>query len=176
MIHQYKLGGYNVVIDVASGSVHMVDEVVYDIIELYESKTHEEIIEIILEKYGHLDDVNEEEIRLCFEDIVSLKKDNKLFADESYAVKAVDFKNNNTDVKALCMHIAHTCNLSCSYCFASQGKYKGCEALMSLEVGKKAFDFLVENSGTKYNLEVDFFGGEPLMNWGVVKSLVAYGR
>ncbi|MFI3324690.1 MAG: thioether cross-link-forming SCIFF peptide maturase [Clostridia bacterium] len=176
MIHQYKLNGYNIVIDVASGSVHMVDEVVYDIIKLYETKTHNEIIDIILEKYGHLDDVNETEIKLCFEDIETLKKDNKLFADESYAIQAVDFKNNNKEVKALCMHIAHTCNLNCSYCFASQGKYKGSEALMSLEVGKKAFDFLIENSGKRHNLEVDFFGGEPLMNWNVVKSLVYYGR
>ena len=89
---------------------------------------------------------------------------------------AFDFKNRSQVVKALCLHVAHTCNLNCSYCFASQGKYQGDRALMSFEVGKQAFDFLIANSGSRRNLEVDFFGGEPLMNWEVVKRLVAYAR
>ncbi|MFI3207087.1 MAG: thioether cross-link-forming SCIFF peptide maturase [Clostridia bacterium] len=174
MVHQYKLNDYNIVIDVGSGSIHVVDEIAYDIIAMYENTSEEEIVKTIVEKYGE----SEEEIKLCLEDIAELKKAEKLFADEEYAKTAVEFKSQNDVVKALCLHIAHTCNLNCSYCFASQGKYKGdChEALMSFEIGKKAFDFLIENSGTRKNLEVDFFGGEPLMNFDVVKKLVAYAR
>ncbi len=176
MIHQYKLNGYNIVIDVASGSVHVVDEVAYDMIAMYETSAQEEIVSAMMEKYGHREDVTSEELNLCYGDIQSLVKAEKLFSSEDYAQVAVDFKSDNQVVKALCLHVAHTCNLACSYCFASQGKYHGKDALMSLEVGKKALDFLVENSGTRRNLEVDFFGGEPLMNWDVVKELVRYGR
>ncbi len=176
MIHQYKLNGYNIVLDVASGSVHLVDEAVYDIISMYETHDKKEITKVILERYKDHDDINEEEISLCFDDIEALKNNGVLFADEKYALTAAEYKNNNKEVKALCMHIAHTCNLNCSYCFAGQGKYKGEDALMSLEVGKKAFDFLIDNSGKRHNLEVDFFGGEPLMNFDVVKELVKYGR
>ncbi len=176
MIHQYKLGCYNIVIDVGSGSVHVVDEVAYDIIEMFEEKSSEEITNFILEKYTDREDITAEEVKLCLEDINELKQAEKLFADEEYIRTAVDFKEKNDVVKALCLHVAHTCNLNCSYCFASQGKYKGEDAIMSYEVGKRAFDFLIENSGTRRNLEVDFFGGEPLMNFEVVKKLVAYAR
>src|SRR5699024_3580835 len=100
----------------------------------------------------------------------------KLWAPDQYENQAFDFKNRNTVIKALCLHVAHTCNLNSSYCFAAQGRYQGERALMSFEVGKRAMDFLIENSGTRRNLEVDFFGGEPLMNWDMVKKLVAYCR
>ncbi len=176
MIHQYKLNGYNIVIDVASGSVHVVDEVAYDIIAMFQQKSKEEILETILATYGHQEDVTRDEVELCIQDIQQLIDAEKLFSSEDYAQAAVDFKNDNQVVKAMCFHVAHCCNLNCSYCFASQGKYHGQDALMSLEVGKKAMDFLVEHSGTRRNLEVDFFGGEPLMNWDVVKELVRYGR
>lgn len=176
MIHQYKLNGCNIVIDVASGSIHVVDEVAYDIIAMFENSSREEIIEEILKKYPNMEDVTSEEISLCIDDIEELKRQEKLFTDETYANVAVDFKFKTNVTKALCLHVAHTCNLNCSYCFAAQGKYKGEDALMSLEVGKKAMDFLIESSGTRRNLEVDFFGGEPLMNWEVVKELVRYGR
>ena len=176
MVHQYKLNGYNIVLDTASGSVHTVDEVAYDIIEMYKTHTPEQIVATILERYSHLDDVNEAEILECIDDIASLEAAGKLFSVDEYESLACNYKNNSKVIKALCLHVAHTCNLNCSYCFASQGKYQGDRALMSFEVGKRAFDFLIEHSGTRHNLEVDFFGGEPLMNWDVVKQLVAYAR
>ncbi len=176
MVHQYKLGGYNIVLDTCSGSVHTVDEVAYDIIEMYKENTADEIVSAMLEKYGHMPDVTREEILGCLDDIKALEESGKLFSKDVYEDLAYDYKNNSKVIKALCLHVAHTCNLNCSYCFASQGKYQGERALMSFEVGKRAFDFLIENSGTRKNLEVDFFGGEPLMNWDVVKQLVAYAR
>ena len=177
MVHCYKLGGLNIVLDICSGSVHVVDEVVYDVIEAYESRSKEEIIAEMLEKYAHDESVTREELEGCFEDIEELKAEGKLFSPDNFEPMAGKLKEKSAGVvKALCLHIAHTCNLNCSYCFASQGKYHGDRALMSFEVGKRALDFLIENSGTRHNLEVDFFGGEPLMNFEVVKQLVAYAR
>ena len=177
MVHCYKLGGLNIVLDICSGSVHVVDEVVYDVIEAYESRSKEEIIAEMLEKYAEDESVTRKELEECFEDIEELKAAGKLFSPDNFEPMAGKLKQKSAGViKALCMHIAHTCNLNCSYCFASQGKYHGDRALMSFEVGKRALDFLVENSGTRHNLEVDFFGGEPLMNFDVVKQLVAYAR
>jgi len=177
MIHAYKLNGYNIILDVCSGSVHSVDEVAYDIITMYESATKEEIKAFILEKYKDRDDVTDEDIDDCFADIEELRAMGKLFTEDSFEPLANKFKEKSAGVvKALCLHIAHTCNLNCSYCFASQGKYHGDRALMSFEVGKAALDFLIKNSSTRRNLEVDFFGGEPLMNFEVVKELVAYAR
>ncbi len=177
MIHQYKLYGYNVVLDVCSGSVHVVDDVAYDIIALFESKEKDEIIAEMLEKYKDEPEVTREEIVECYDAVCELRDAGKLFAPDTFEPMAGKLKEKTAGVvKALCLHIAHTCNLNCSYCFASQGKYHGDRAVMSYEVGKRALDFLIENSGTRHNLEVDFFGGEPLMNFQVVKDLVAYAR
>ena len=177
MIHQYKLGEYNIVLDVCSGSVHVVDEVAYDIIALFENNSKDEIIERMLEKYGERNDISRDDIYECYEQVEELKCAGKLFTPDTFEPMAGKLKEKTAGVvKALCLHIAHTCNLNCSYCFASQGKYHGDRAVMSFEVGKRALDFLVENSGTRHNLEVDFFGGEPLMNFQVVKDLVAYAR
>lgn len=176
MIHQYKLNGYNIVLDVCSSSVHVVDEVAYDMIGMYETSSADEIVAEMLEKYGSREDVTEAELRECLSDIEALKAEGKLFTNDPYADVAFDFRKRSNEIKALCLHVAHTCNLNCEYCFASQGKYQGERALMSFEVGKRALDFLVEHSGKRVNLEVDFFGGEPLMNWDVVKELVAYAR
>ena len=177
MIHCYKLGGLNIVLDVCSGSIHVVDEASYDIIEMYESKSREEILAEILAKYPGREDVTREEILACFEQIERLKSAGKLFARDSFAPMAGTLKQRSAGVvKALCLHVAHTCNLNCAYCFASQGKYHGDRAIMSFEVGKRALDFLIEHSAGRRNLEVDFFGGEPLMNFEVVKRLVAYAR
>ena len=176
MVHQYKLNGYNIVLDTASGSVHAVDEVAYDIIEMYKDKTEEEIVSKILEKYPDTEGVTREDILDCISDVKSLVDAGKLYSEDKYEPLAKVYKNNSKVVKALCLHVAHTCNLNCSYCFASQGKYHGDRALMSFEVGKAAFDFLIKNSGERRNLEVDFFGGEPMMNFDVVKQLVAYAR
>ena len=176
MVHQYKLNGYNIVLDTVSGSVHTVDEVAYDIIEMYKTHTEEEIVNTILERYGNMPDVTAEDISLCLDDIRALEAAGKLFTEDKYESLAYNYKNNSKVVKALCLHVAHTCNLNCSYCFASQGKYHGDRALMSFEVGKQAFDFLIANSGTRRNLEVDFFGGEPSLNFDVVKQLVEYAR
>ncbi len=177
MVHCYKLGGLNIVLDIYSGSVHVVDEVAYDIITMYEQQAPEQIISEILEKYGSRDDVTREEIEACLGQIEELKKAGKLFAKDTFSSMADSLKRKTAGVvKALCLHVAHTCNLNCAYCFASQGKYQGERALMSEEVGKRALDFLIENSGDRTNLEVDFFGGEPLMNFDVVKKLVAYAR
>ena len=177
MVHQYKLGGYNIVLDTCSGAVHVVDEVAYDIIEMFKTHAADEIVAAMLEKYADREDVTAEDVRLCIGDVAQLEKAGKLFTKDTFAGMAGTLKQRTGDVvKALCLHVAHTCNLNCSYCFASQGKYHGDRALMSFEVGKRALDFLIEHSGTRRNLEVDFFGGEPLMNWEVVKQLVAYAR
>lgn len=176
MVHRYKNNGYNIVLDSNSGSVHVVDEVAYDIIGMYEEKSPDEIVETILEKYGDNPDINEGEIREVLEDVETLKKEKRLFTEDIFRDTAIDFKQRQSVIKALCLHIAHDCNLRCRYCFAGEGEYKGGKALMSFEVGKRALDFLIENSGTRRNLEVDFFGGEPLMNFEVIKQLVAYAR
>ncbi len=176
MTHQYKLGGYNIVIDTCSGAVHSVDDVAYDAIALDEDHTREEIVRALLEKYGEREDVTEQDLNDCLDDIEELKGQNKLFSKDMFTDLDLDARNIKTVVKALCLHVAHTCNLNCEYCFASPGKYHGERALMTLDVAKRAIDFLIENSGTRRNLEVDFFGGEPLMNWQVVKDTVAYAR
>ena len=177
MVHQYKLNGFNIVLDTCSGGVHVVDEVAYDMIALYPQKKKDEIISELLDKYKDQDDVTAEELALCYEDITELVEAKQLYTEDTFEDMAGTFKERSGNViKALCLHVAHTCNLNCSYCFASQGKYHGNRALMSFEVGKRALDFLIENSGTRRNLEVDFFGGEPLMNWDVVKDLVKYAR
>lgn len=175
MVHLYKLNGYNIVLDVFSGSVHAVDDVAFDAISMYETHTPEEIKNALSEKYKD-EGITSEDLDEVLSDIAELKTDGKLFTEDQYADKAFDFKNRHTEIKALCLHVAHTCNLNCTYCFAAQGKYHGERALMSFETGKSALDFLVENSGKRRNLEVDFFGGEPLMNFEVVKQLVAYAR
>ena len=177
MIHQYQLGGYNIVLDVCSGAVHAVDELAYDMIALYEQCPKDEVLRRITEKYGRRDDITPEDIAECYDDITALKEQGKLFSPDTFEPIAGTLKQKTAGVvKALCLHIAHTCNLNCAYCFASQGKYHGDRAVMSFEVGKQALDFLVAHSGTRRNLEVDFFGGEPLMNFQVVKDLVAYAR
>lgn len=177
MIHCYKLGGLNIVLDVYSGSVHLVDEVAYDIIEMYESAPREEVVARVLEKYKDREDVTEQDINECCDDIDGLKAVGKLYTEDTFEPMAGDLKKRSAGiVKALCLHVAHTCNLNCSYCFASQGKYHGDRAIMSLETGKRALDFLIENSKGRTNLEVDFFGGEPLMNFDMIKELVAYAR
>lgn len=170
VIHQYKNNGYNIVLDVNSGSVHVVDDVVYDVIPLFEEKNREEISDCLKDIY------EKEEIQEAIEEIEQLKEEGLLFTEDVYKDYILDFKKRKTVVKALCLHIAHDCNLACKYCFAEEGEYHGRRALMSFEVGKKALDFLIDNSGNRRNLEVDFFGGEPLMNWEVVKQLVKYGR
>ncbi len=170
MIHCYKSNGYNIVMDVNSGSVHVVDDVTYDVISMYENNTEEEIIKSLESTYDIAD------IKEALSEVNELKDDEQLFTEDIYKQYITDFKKRKTVVKALCLHIAHDCNLACRYCFAEEGEYHGRRALMSLEVGKKALDFLIANSGNRRNLEVDFFGGEPLMNFDVVKELVKYGR
>ncbi len=171
MIHQYKSNGYNIVLDVNSGAVHVVDEVTYDVISLFEELDADSITAKLSQEYP------EEDIREVIEEVRQLKEDGQLFTEDIYQPFVEKFKETRqTVVKALCLHIAHDCNLACKYCFAEEGEYHGRRALMSFEVGKKALDFLVANSGNRVNLEVDFFGGEPLMNWDVVKQLVEYGR
>lgn len=169
MIHQYKNNGYNIVLDVCSGAVHVVDDIVYDLIGLYETKS-------LAEAKDCLPQYTEKELSEAWEEITALKEAGELFAGDEYKEFVIDFKKRKTVVKALCLHIAHDCNLSCKYCFAGEGEYHGDRLLMSPEVGKAAIDFLIANSGSRRNLEVDFFGGEPLMNFDVVKEIVAYGR
>lgn len=171
VIHQFKNNGYNIVLDVNSGAIHSVDDLSYDAIALYEDHSEAEIIAELSKKYEVQD------IKDALEEIKELKDVGDLFTEDIYEEYITEFgKNRPTVVKALCLHIAHDCNLACKYCFAEGGEYHGRRALMSFEVGKKALDFLIANSGNRRNLEVDFFGGEPLMNWDVVKQLVAYGR
>lgn len=183
MIHQYKNNGYNIILDVNSGSIHVVDDFVYDVMALMEEKDENRygkenlgrIAETLLPAYKE-EAVTETDLQEVFSDLQELEKNGTLFAKDVYREGVIDFKKRQTVVKALCLHVAHDCNLACRYCFAGEGEYKGDRSLMSYEVGKKALDFLVENSGSRRNLEVDFFGGEPLLNFDVVKKLVAYGR
>lgn len=180
MIHQYKSNGYNIVIDVNSGSIHVVDDIVYDMIPLVEPLVNEGIKDADTIRAAVLNIANlpcpEEEIAEAVDELLLLESMGQLFAPDIYENYVFDFKKRETVVKALCLHIAHDCNLACQYCFAEEGEYHGRRALMSFDVGRKALDFLVANSGSRVNLEVDFFGGEPLMNWQVVKELVEYGR
>ncbi|MBO4262683.1 MAG: 4Fe-4S cluster-binding domain-containing protein, partial [Clostridia bacterium] len=172
MIHQYKFGGYNIVLDVFSGSVHVVDDLAYDVIALYENTPENQLIDALLKKYDGKD-ITREDVSECYKQVKKLASEKKLFAPDGFKDSAGKLKEKSAGiVKALCLHVAHVCNLNCSYCFASQGKYHGERGIMSYEVGKRALDFLVENSGTRRNLEVDFFGGEPLLNFDVVKKLV----
>lgn len=182
MIHQYRNNGYNIVLDVNSGAVHVVDELCYDVIAhlaageepdeaaLDRPETLEGLLAALKDRY------KEEEIREALEDVKELTREGRLFTRDVFEPMIDQVKQRKTVVKALCLHIAHDCNLACKYCFAEEGEYHGRRALMSYEVGKKALDFLIASSGNRRNLEVDFFGGEPLMNWQVVKDLVAYGR
>ncbi|OLA70474.1 MAG: thioether cross-link-forming SCIFF peptide maturase [Roseburia sp. CAG:197_41_10] len=158
MVHQFKNNGYDIVLDVNSGAIHVVDDVTYDVIAMYEEHTKEEILAALSDKYS------EAEIREAMDEVEQLRENEELFTEDVYENHIIDFKKRPTVVKALCLHIAHDCNLACKY------------ALMSYETGKQALDFLIANSGNRRNLEVDFFGGEPLLNFDVVKQLVAYGR
>ena len=174
MIHQYKLNGYNIVLDVCSGSIHAVDELTYDMTALFEGRERDAVLDAT--KKAH-PDAAEAELGEVYDALCALRDAGKLFAPDTFAPMAGQLKEKSAGVvKALCLHVAHTCNLNCAYCFASQGKYHGERAVMSLDVGKRALDFLIEHSGTRRNLEVDFFGGEPLMNWEVCKELVRYAR
>lgn len=171
LIHRYKNNGFNIILDVNSGSVHVVDDLVYRVCGLLEEKKEEEEI---LEKLQV--DFSKEDILEALKECRELTEAGMLFTEDAYRGVIGDFTKRQTVVKALCLHIAHDCNLACRYCFAQEGEYHGRRAFMSYEVGKKALDFLIANSGQRRNLEVDFFGGEPLMNWQVVKDLVEYGR
>ena len=171
LIHRYKNNDFNIILDINSGSVHVVDDLVYRVCGLLEEKKGREDILEILEK-----EFSEKDILDALEECEELTKEGMLFTEDAYRGVITDFTKRQTVVKALCLHIAHDCNLACRYCFAEEGEYHGRRAFMSYEVGKKALDFLIANSGSRRNLEVDFFGGEPLMNWQVVKDLVAYGR
>ena len=170
MIHQYKNNGFNIVMDICSGAVHVVDDAAYDVISLYEDHSKEEIMDRLSSRYSV------QELEEAFDEIRELIDAGSLFTEDTYQDIVTDFKKRDTVVKALCLHIAHDCNLACRYCFAEEGEYHGRRALMSFETGRQALDFLVASSGSRINLEVDFFGGEPLMNWNVVKQLVEYGR
>ena len=172
MIHQYQLNGYNIVLDVNSGAIHVVDGLTYDMIAEYKEREKDELIADMAAKHG----VSKEEAAEAYGEIGELEASGELFSEDDYEPYIDNFKKRPTVVKALCLHIAHDCNLACRYCFAGEGEYHGERALMSYEVGKQALDFLVANSGNRRNLEVDFFGGEPLLNFQVVKDLVAYGR
>ena len=183
MIHQYKNNGYDIIMDVNSGAVHVVEDVVYDAVACLSERLEdlekpepipEELREEVVNRLSGTYELSDIEDALS--DIQELIDREELFARDVYQDYVIDFKKRKTVVKALCLHIAHDCNLACRYCFAEEGEYHGRRAVMSFEVGKKALDFLIAGSGSRRNLEVDFFGGEPLMNWEVVKQLVEYGR
>ncbi len=169
MIHKFSMNGYNIVLDVNGGAVHVLDDVAYDLLDFYKEKSKEEILEILKSKY------QEEKINEAYEEILNLEKEGLLYTEDTYQYHP-SFVHREPVVKALCLNVAHDCNLKCKYCFAAQGDFGGEKELMSFEVGKAAIDYLIANSGSRKNLEIDFFGGEPLMNFEVVKQLVYYGR
>lgn len=170
MIHKYTMNGMYIVLDVNSGAVHIVDKIVYDVLDFYSELTYDEIYHMLADKYTL------EQIREAYDEINELVASKMLFTEDIYEDIIPLIDRREPVVKALCLHIAHDCNLKCKYCFAEEGEYHGKRELMSLEVGKKAIDFLIKSSGARKNLEVDFFGGEPLMNFGVVKGIVEYAR
>ena len=172
LVHRYKNNGYNIILDINSGCIHVADELVYEAVGLLdEGKTSEQTVEILNKTYLTEDVAN------AMEEIQELKDSDMLFTTDIYENAIEQFSEHHEPVvKALCLHIAHDCNLACRYCFAEEGEYHGHRELMTYETGKQALDFLIANSGSRRNLEVDFFGGEPLMNWQVVKDLVRYGR
>jgi uncharacterized protein len=176
MTHAYALNGYYIVLDVYSGAIHLVDEVPLEAIRIYETHSSVETISHLLLTFPDHAELNACSAAELLLELDRLKAAGKLYTEDSYQGQTGKLKKDNTMVKALCLHVAHACNLSCSYCFAGQGKYQGQAALMSAEVGRKALDFLIAHSGSRRHLEVDFFGGEPLLNWGLVKELVGYGR
>ena len=170
MVHQFINNGYHMVLDVNSGSVHEVDPLLYDTIRALSGRVADMRKPAPLSeeaKAGAAKELSgrygEEELEEAFADVQELIDREELFAADVYQDYVTDFKKRETVVKALCLHVAHDCNLACRYCFAEEGEYHGRRALMSFEVGKKALDFLIENSGSRRNLEVDFFGGEPLL-------------
>lgn len=167
-IHKYSLNGKNIVLDINSGAVHVVEDIVYDILDYYKTYTLDEIIKLLEDKY------DDKDIMEAYEEISLLENEGILYS-EGVSIEDIRYNEDNI-IKALCLHVAHDCNLRCNYCFASQGDFKGDRSLMSLEVGKKALEFLVKHSGSRRNLEVDFFGGEPLMNFEIIKKLVMYGK
>ncbi len=169
MIHKFKQGGLHVVLDISSGAVHIIDEMVYDILDYYPDVNIDQVVEKLKNKY------TEEDLREACDDIDSLINEKLLFSPDNYE-NNVQFKNRKPVVKSMCLHVAHDCNLRCGYCFASQGDYQGSRSLMSAETGKKSLLYLAKNSGNRRNLEVDFFGGEPLMNFDVVKEIAEYGK
>jgi uncharacterized protein len=169
MIHKFKQGGLHVVLDISSGAVHVIDEMVYDILDYYPDVNIDQVVEKLKDKY------TEEDLREACDDVDSLINENLLFSPDNYE-NNVQFKNRKPVVKSMCLHVAHDCNLRCGYCFASQGDYQGSRSLMSAETGKKSLLYLAKNSGNRRNLEVDFFGGEPLMNFDVVKEIAEYGK
>ena len=167
LCHRYKLGGLNIVVDPASGSIHKVDDIAYDAIGLYENGGGDGLAVHLIEKYPQLTGAEIDELAA---EIVKLKNQGKLFTPDNFKIR-----RGIWPLKALCMNVSHLCNMTCSYCFAGKGEYGGA-GLMALETGKRSIDFLIENSGNRKNLDVDFFGGEPLLNWGVVKEIVNYAR
>ncbi len=172
MIHKYKLGGFNIVLDVNSGGVHIVDELTYDMLDNVELPFEEKCPEKVIKKLSKYYSVDE--IESCYNEIVELYNDQILFSEDDYE-KYADY-SVASPVKAMCLNIAHDCNLRCKYCFASTGDFGKGRKLMTFETGKKAIDFLLEKSLDRKNLELDFFGGEPLMNFDVVKQIVEYAR
>ena len=171
MIHTYKLNGYFIALDVCSGAVHILDEITYDVLNLLDKNMSENCPEAVIDA---LKQYSEEDIKSAYEEIYSLYKDGLLFSEDGYEPFAEMM--GPAPIKSMCLNIAHDCNLRCGYCFASQGDFGHGRKLMTFETGKKAIDFLLENSGTRHNLELDFFGGEPLMNFEVVKQIVEYAR
>lgn len=167
-VHKFQLNDNNLILDIASGSVHLVDDLIFEIIDDFPLVKKDELIN----KYS--DRFTAEDLSLAFDELQALIKEGLLFSEDT----ELDLSSFNPDfhIKAMCLHVSHDCNLRCKYCFASQGDFKGQRMLMDLDTGKKALDFLLENSGNRRNLEVDFFGGEPLMNFDLVQDLVEYGR
>lgn len=182
MIHTYSLNGFNIAVDAASGAVHAVDELAYDVINRIDEKgpddvysdpdIRSELAYAVAKEYG----ITSDEVMETIEDIEGLRKEGLLWSEDPFEEAASEIKLKQSVLKAICLHVAHGCNMDCEYCFAGKGDYSGKSGIMDLETGKRALDFLVENSGSRRNLEVDFFGGEPMINWDVCKELVAYGR
>ena len=169
MIHKFKFKELNIVMDINSGAIHIVSDMVYDILDFYPDEPKETVISRLSNNYSPTS------INDAFDEIEALKQKGMLFSDDDQITMEM-LEGRGPVIKAMCLHVAHDCNMRCKYCFGDTGAFEGQRSLLSFETGKKAIDFLLTHSGTRHNLEIDFFGGEPLMNFDVVKGLVAYGR
>lgn len=176
MIHTYRYQDHNVVLDVYSGAIHILDDPAFFLVQELDKKNSTDASSLAFLLRARFPEIAEKDLQETVAEVQTLIDESSLFTEDSYKDLSLNLTERKTNVKALCLNVAHTCNLDCDYCFASQGKYHGERAVMTWDVAKRAIDFLIEQSGHHRNLDIDFFGGEPMLNWDLVKKTVEYAE